>query len=108
MTHNSFKDWVEKEVLPLQKKHPSWHRLDGLPSGGNRKVVGRFRYAGLDWVVHGDTRFDPVLRAYQAIKSGAVPNPFDIQRTKKNVRNCLELKPKLKVPNQPKYFYVYG
>lgn len=106
ITHKSFKDWVIAEVIPLRNKHPKWHRLDGQPSGGNRNVVGKFRHANRDWVVHGDTRFDPVFRAYQAMINSAVPNPFVIQRAK--VRDCLDLLPKLKAPNQPKHFYVYG
>lgn len=104
--HNSFKDWVVANVLPLQKNNPTWHRLDGQLSGGNRNIVGKFRHANRVWVVHGDTRFDPVVRAYQAMAKGAVPDPFVIRYAK--VRDCLDLLPKLKAPSQPKYFYVYS
>lgn len=106
MSHPSFKDWVEADVLPLQRAHPSWSRLDGRRSGGNRTPVGQFRHANRDWVVHGDTRFDPVLRAYLAITSGTLLDPFVIRPAK--VRDCLDLAPQVKATNQPKYFYVYG
>lgn len=106
MIHSSFIDWVVAEVIPLQNKNPTWHRLDGQLDGGNRGVVGKFRHVNRVWVVHGDTRFDPVIRAYQAITDNTVPDPFVIQPAK--VRDCLDLLPKLRVSSQPKYFYVYG
>lgn len=73
---------------------------------GNREVVGKFRYANRVWVVHGDTRFEPVIRAYRAIINDETLDPFIIRPAK--VRDSLDLQPKLKAPNQPKYFYVYG
>ena len=105
MIYDSFKDWVEQVVHPLQKKNPNWHRLDGQTSGGNRNDVGKFRYRDRVWIVHADTRFAPVIRAYQSITNGTVPDPFTIQRAK--VRDCLDLLPKLKIPNQPKHLYIY-
>lgn len=105
VVRSSYREWVDQEVLPLQKLHPTWHRLDGWANGGNRKVVGRFQHGGRTWQVHADTRFDPVLRAYQEIIKGAL-DPFIVKPAK--VRDCLDLSPKLKNPNQPKYFYVYS
>ena len=107
MINNSFNEWVILKVLPLQKNNPSWHRLDGRLKGGNRSVVARFRYAGRVWKVHGDTRIEPVLRAYKAMASGILQDSFVIQRTKKDSRDCLDLATLLKDPDQPKYFYVY-
>jgi hypothetical protein len=78
--------------------------LDGEPSGGNRNVVGRFRHVSRVWKVHGDTRFEPVLRAYEAITTGSVQDPFTVQRAK--VLDCLDLLPRLKT-SKHKYFYVY-
>jgi hypothetical protein len=106
--HSSFKEWVATEVLPLQKKNPTWHRLDGESTGSNRNVVGRFMYAGRPWGVHGDTRLEPIQRAYDALVNGRVKDPFVIKRTVKNIRDCLDLVPQLKVPKQPKHFYVYA
>ncbi|HEV7503978.1 MAG TPA: hypothetical protein VGS07_03630 [Thermoanaerobaculia bacterium] len=62
MIHDSFAAWVEAEVLP---KAGSQERLDGLESGGNRKVFGRFKHQGRAWKVHGDTRIERILRAYE-------------------------------------------
>ena len=107
MTYDSFKAWVDAEVLPLQKKNPTWERLDGASTGSNREVVARFRYAGRVWKVHGDTRIAPTLRAYDAVVDGRTQNPFVIKPTKKNVRDCLDLMPDLKAHNKPKHFYVY-
>jgi len=104
--YNSFTDWVVAEVLPLQRQNPTWHRLDGQSSGGNRNVVGKFRHANRTWVVHGDTRFDPVVRAYQALRNHVVPDPFVVRPAK--VRYCLDLLPQLKMRKAPKYFYIYN
>ncbi|MDQ2730324.1 MAG: hypothetical protein M3Y56_01580 [Armatimonadota bacterium] len=105
MIHDSFSLWVDAEALPLQRAHPTWHRLDGWSAGGNREVVGRFRYADQVWVVHGDTRFNPVLCAYQALRSGLTADPFLIEQAK--VRRCLNLKPEIRSAQLPKHFYVY-
>lgn len=107
MVHASFTHWVAADVLPLQLSHPTWHRLDGWDGGGNRKIVGRFYHNGQSWAVHGDTRFDPIMVAYQAIQSGQVPDPFDVEPTE--VNQCLVLKPNLWNTNlhKYKYFYVY-
>jgi hypothetical protein len=104
-TYNSFIAWVVEEVRPLQEENPSWHRLDGGASEGNRKVIGKFRHVARVWEVHGDTRFAPVLRAYEAITTGSAQDPFIVRRAK--VRDCLDLLPQLKTPGQAKYFYVY-
>jgi hypothetical protein len=105
--HNSFQNWVIAEVLPLKKRNPSWCRLDGEMTGSNRNVVARFKHLDRVWGVHGDTRIDLILRAYDAVVSGKVQDPFVVQRTAKNVRDCLDLTPQLKLPRQPKHFYVY-
>lgn len=104
--HNSFRNWVEAEVLPLQAAHPRWLRLDGETSGGNRSAVGSFRYLDRVWVVHADTWFDPVLIAYRAIVNDTALDPFVVKPAE--VRDCLDLLPALKVPGEPKHFYVYG
>jgi hypothetical protein len=106
MIYSSFRDWVVAEVIPLQKKNPNWIRLDGELNGGNRNVVGQFTHAGRVWVVHGDTRFDPVLRAYNAILNGSAKDPFVVKKAR--VRDCLDLVPKLVIKGQPKHFYFYA
>jgi len=103
--HGSFVEWVEKDIQPLKGKYPTWRRLDGETAGGNRTVVGAFRHAGLKWVVHGDSQFDPILRAYSAITKGQVPDPFIIKNAK--VRKCLDFVPALRTGKQHKLFYAY-
>ena len=109
MIHDSFSDWVEACVLRLRKSHPTWHRLDGWDAGGNREVVGRFRYQDHVWVVHGDTRFDPTLRAYEAIRNGHFPDQFVVERTRSRTKSrwCLNLRPELRNMQRPKHFYIY-
>jgi hypothetical protein len=103
MLFNSFIEWVEAEVLPLQRANPTWYRLDGWAEGGNRAVVARFRHAGRVWQVHGDTHFDPILRAYNAVRLGEYADPFVVGWAR--TRNCLNLASGLST--RPKYFYVY-
>ena len=56
--------------------------------------------------MHADTRFEPILRAYNAITNGTAPDPFVVLPAR--VGDCLDLLPELRLPNEPKYFYVYG
>lgn len=103
MVFQTFTEWVVSEVLPLLAEHPDWHRLDGATGGGNRTVVGRFKYAGCVWRVHADTHFEPLLRAHRAITLGQVEDPFVIERT--SVGSCLNLVSSLRT--QPKHLYIY-
>lgn len=105
MIYNSFVLWVEAQALPLQRSNPTWHRLDGLAGSGNREVVGRFKHEGQIWKVHGDTRFNPVLRAYDAVHKRQVSDPFLTKQTKGGL--CLVLKPELWDTQLPTHFYVY-
>jgi hypothetical protein len=100
----SFVEWVEAEVLPLHQRNPTWERLDGRSAGGNLEELGRFQHAGRLWVVHGDTRFAPIVRAYDAIRRGLVADPFVIERAR--TRDCLNLRHDLR-ERGPKHFYVY-
>jgi hypothetical protein len=102
----SFVDWVLKDVLPLQALYPTWHRLDGLLGGGNRTIVGEFRHANLKWVVHGDSQFAPIIRAYTAIQNGQLGNPFVVKPA--TVRKTLDFVPALRKSKQPKLFYAYS
>ncbi|MFN3651914.1 MAG: hypothetical protein ACK47B_20255 [Armatimonadota bacterium] len=105
MIYKSFVDWVEAEVLSAREAHPEWKRLDGRDSGGNPATVARFEALGQAWEVHGDTHFDPVLRAYAAIRSREVEEPFVMEATRS--RACLNLSPALRGQGRRKYFYVY-
>ena len=102
MIHSSFVSWVEAEVLP---KAGSQERLDGLKSGGNRKVFGKFKHLGRVWEVNGDTRIKKVRCAYDEMQSGRFPDPLVLERAK--VRDCLNLVEAIRDPKKPKHFYVY-
>jgi len=59
------------------------------------------------WKVHGDTRFEPVLHAFNEIQKGNVTDPFIVLLTTSGKRHCLDLLPTIKEMGKPKYFYVY-
>lgn len=105
MIYGSFVECVEHCILPLQQAHPSWLRLDGRQSGGNTNVIARFRYDGQVWKIHADSRFAPILRAFEAFDSGNVEDPFVRERTKNG--DCLNLIPSLRGSQKAKHFYVY-
>ncbi len=67
-------------------------------------MVGMFRHAGLQWLVHGDSQFEPILRAYRAITEGQESDPFIIEPT--SAGKCLDFVPALR--KQPKLFYAYS
>ena len=101
MIHRSFASWVEAEVLP---KAGSQERLDGLTSGGNRTVFGRFKHQGHTWKVHGDTRIERVLRAYETMKGGKIDA---LVAEPGKMGYSLNLVKVLRKSKEPKHFYVY-
>ena len=106
MVYDSFAQWVEGVAMPLRQANPTWHRLDGRDVDGNREVVGRFRYEGRVWKVHGDTRFDPVMRAYRATRDGKMSDPFVVEQAQ--ISLCLNLKSELGNTQLPNHVYVYA
>lgn len=106
MIYESFEEWVRENVLAHRQLHPTWFRLDGRTQNGNQTIFAKFKHLDLIWKVHADTRFDPVLRAYDAIINGTHPHPLRMTRTRNDRSDCLTLIPELEDgPN--KYFYVY-
>ena len=101
MIHSSFAAWVKAEVLPRAGQL----RLDGLLAGGNRDLFGQFRHQGERWEVHGDTRVDKVLVAYNAWLTKQVTDPFVQEQA--TTRPCLNLVKSLRVPKTPKHLYIY-
>jgi len=99
--HSSFVAWVEAEVLP---KAGSQGRLDGLKSGDGRKVFGRFKHQGRTWKVHGDTRIERILRAYEIMKGGKI-DALVAEPGKSSY--SLNLVKVLRKPKEAKGFYVY-
>ena len=66
--YESFILFMESLILPMMLENPTHKRLDGKESGGNMKIIGKFRHLGLKWKVHKDTHYEPLLLAYYAFK----------------------------------------
>ena len=62
--HESFAVFMQSVVLPMHLAHPADVRLDGMATGGNWGVAGRFRFRGHVWKAHMDTHYEPLLLAY--------------------------------------------
>lgn len=106
MIHEDFLSFMRAEVLPRRAAHPKHIRLDGALTGGSRDVVGRFRHNGVDWVVHADTHYEPLMLAYEAAEAGA--DPFVEERTARG--RCLALTSELRARqvSRRKYMYIYS
>jgi hypothetical protein len=105
MIYESFMECVEGCIIPLQQANPTWLRLDGQQPGGNRKMVARFRYDGRIWKIHADSWFAPIMRAFEAVASGNIEDPFVRARTRNG--DCLNLIAPLHGSQKAKHFYVY-
>lgn len=97
-----FLQFMQAIILPLREAHPDFIRLDGRPGGGNRADAGRFFHAGRVWVVHADTHFRPLMRAYESALRGE--DPFLVREIRGGLR--LDLKDDL-WPEPPRHLYVY-
>lgn len=102
MKFKSFKEVMEKKIIPFHNKNSNFIRLDGLSTGGNRKVFAYFDYNGIMWKIHSDTHFSELDKAYNKIIQGE--DPFKISETNKG-NICLVLKSEL--ANKPKHLYIY-
>jgi hypothetical protein len=100
---DAFLSFMRKKVLPHQADHPEYIRLDGALRGGNIEVCGTFSHKGHEWVVHADTRFEPLKIAYHALASGT--DPFKVENTKHG--RCLVLKKRYRAKPNAKYIYIY-
>lgn len=105
MIYASFVECVDGCILPLQQANPTWVCLNGRHTGGNRNVVARFRHDGQVWKIHADSRFKPIMRAFEAVASGNFENPFVRERTKNG--ESLNLIVSLRGSQKAKHFYVY-
>lgn len=102
----SFIAFVESVVLPLRSSDPERLRLDGRTSGSTWDVAGRFQYAAKRWRVHGDTRIEPLLVAYEAAKSGH--DPFTEGQTKGGqARLDLAVDLQARTTTRFKHMYIY-
>lgn len=104
----TFEAWRLSVVLPLKLANPSWIRLDGQMNDDERidarNIFGRFRHSGRIWKIHGDTRFAPIERAFDAVQRGEVADPFVVVERigKTAILNLIE-----SLNRKPKYFYAY-
>ena len=92
---------------PLRAEHPSWRRLDGASSVGNRGVVATFRHDGEVWKVHADTHFEPLEIARRATRAEPGSDPFVVEHAQAG--RCLALREDLDTPyaSRHKHLYIY-
>jgi hypothetical protein len=95
----SFKDFYEQHVKPLEEK--GFFRLDGRDKGSSRWPNAFFRYENKLWKVDEDTRIEKIRQAYDFLSTGE--DPFLITSTVGNKNKCLIIKDDA----GPRYFYVY-
>lgn len=101
--YKNFETVIEDLVLPLQKQHPDWLRLDGTSSKGNRNVFAKFLYLNRTWRINSDTHVSELMKAYHSIKSGM--EPFEIKKTSRGGRPCLDLTKE--IASKPKFLFIY-
>lgn len=106
--YNSFERLMETEILPKRNSNPEDMRLDGLSSGGNREVAGRFRYDNKVWKVNADSHYEPLILAYEAIKKDPSCRPFVEEPTSKGSSLVLiEGLRKRMTSDRFKHLYIY-
>ena len=106
--YDSFNEYVESFLIPRKNENPNQKRLDGRESGGNREILGVFRHQNKVWKVHGDTRYEPILLAYEAMKKSE--NPFIERATNSGKGNTLVLRDEFQqLLSKPKakHLYIY-
>lgn len=97
--HPTFVEFIESAVLPLRGQL----RLDGATAGGNRSPFGWFRYRGVVWKVHADSRVEPLLLAYSAEVDGR--EGFTIGRSQTG--RTLELVESLQSQRNTRFKHLY-
>jgi hypothetical protein len=105
--HPSFAAFMRSVVLPLRAANPTWRRLDGASTGGNRTVAGQFRHAAQLWKVHADTHFAPLEIAWRAVQADATSDPFVVEHAQAG--RCLALRDDLRrqYASPHKHLYIY-
>jgi hypothetical protein len=109
MVYQNYESFIEEYVIPQHVAHPAHIRLDGKTKGSSLEVAGRFKHHGKVWKVHFDTRYEPLLLAFEAVKHGQVQDPFVEKPTKQNQGICLVLQNSIKAKQstQFKYLFIY-
>jgi hypothetical protein len=79
-TFKSYSQFIEKFVLPLNAKNPSWKTLNG-DAGSSQAIAAKFLHDGNVWKVHEDARFDSLLAPYQAMQGIADTGALIVTKT---------------------------
>lgn len=81
--YDNFVAFMEAVVIPRRSANPGDLRLDGRePSESNPNNAGYFRHHVREWTVRGNTRYEPLMLAYDAIIKGETDDPFEEERNK--------------------------
>ena len=105
---NTFTEFVERVALPRLLENPRATRLDGQDSGGNRKVAGRFFFAGKQWKVHSDTHFEPLLLAYWHARRFSEASTFERVATGSDEKLDLVTELRRVRASSHQHLYIYG
>jgi hypothetical protein len=105
--YDNFKEYIELFVKPRKSENPDHFRLDGWKSGSNLEIAGVFRHQNKVWKVHGDTRYEPLLLAYD-VMTKRLEDPFIEQITITGKGNTLTLKNDVQqLLSKPRFKYLY-
>jgi len=108
LVHDDFIFFMRLQVLPRRKEHPEHIRLDGREGGGSRTEFGAYRHYGVVWKVDEDTRYEPLIFAYNAAVTGE--DPFVEVETQTGHGRRLLLNEDLtrRYASRFKYLYIYS
>lgn len=113
MVHDSFAEFMVAIVLSGHQANPEHIRLNGEPTGGDQNAAGYFRHHGRTWKVDADTRYAPLLAAYDHLQQTG-EDPFREDHTPKRDSLVLidSLQAKLEQLDEKyrrhKYHYIYA
>lgn len=100
----TFRDLMEKSILPWQSYKPSGDRIDGS-AGAGVKPCRWFERDGRVWCVNSDTRMAPLYEAYAWSEKNDWADPFVVGGGK-GKRRTLILRPEMRWAG-PKQMYIY-
>lgn len=103
--YSSFPEFMTRYVLPLGTANPTYRRLDGEITGGNRAIAGVFGHDGRRWGVHADTHFEPLRIAHEAWQRDRGSDPFRREATRAGT--CLVLRGDLRALYRSPYKHLY-
>jgi hypothetical protein len=105
--YDSFNEYVKLFVIPRKNENPDQLRLDGQESGGNREIAGVFQHQNKVWKVHGDTRYEPILLAYDVMRK-EMEDPFIEKTTNSGKGSSLILKDEIQqLSSKPRFKHLY-